>query len=163
MLRLQSHFCLWASCAATSHPCECTNASSQVDTRVCGVYRGNITGWNAATGAMDFQFTAVDILLFDKQVRRGTTLSATRSNWSSTCKVLPMAPSSVQTGWAALTAVAPNLSWSLMELSHHRCTSRFHNQNEGILRHTILMKSNKHQLSSLLDVLGVLKADDFPC
>lgn len=30
--------------------------------------RGNITGWNAATGAMDFQFTAVDILLFDKQI-----------------------------------------------------------------------------------------------
>eukprot|EP00878_Enallax_costatus_P008643 GHUV01009037.1.p1 GENE.GHUV01009037.1~~GHUV01009037.1.p1 ORF type:complete len:205 (+),score=60.25 GHUV01009037.1:143-757(+) len=30
--------------------------------------RGQIAGWNAASGAMDFQFTAVDILLFNKQI-----------------------------------------------------------------------------------------------
>jgi hypothetical protein len=30
--------------------------------------RGQITGWNSSTGAMDFQFTAVDILLLGKQV-----------------------------------------------------------------------------------------------
>lgn len=30
--------------------------------------RGKVTNYNATTGAMDFQFHAVDILLFDKQV-----------------------------------------------------------------------------------------------
>jgi len=30
--------------------------------------RGQISGWNSTTGAMDFQFTAVDILLMGKKV-----------------------------------------------------------------------------------------------
>ncbi|KAF6239166.1 hypothetical protein COO60DRAFT_1613218 [Scenedesmus sp. NREL 46B-D3] len=30
--------------------------------------RGQITGWDGTTGAMDFQFTAVDILLLGKQI-----------------------------------------------------------------------------------------------
>eukprot|EP00882_Tetradesmus_deserticola_P023403 GHRQ01025466.1.p1 GENE.GHRQ01025466.1~~GHRQ01025466.1.p1 ORF type:complete len:208 (+),score=91.69 GHRQ01025466.1:209-832(+) len=34
--------------------------------------RGQITGWDGATGAMDFQFTAVDILLLGKQIWRVT-------------------------------------------------------------------------------------------
>lgn len=31
--------------------------------------RGRINGWNAATGVMDFQFTAVDIMLLGKKVQ----------------------------------------------------------------------------------------------
>lgn len=35
------------------------------------IISGKINGWQPATGAMDFQFTAVDILLFGNKVRGG--------------------------------------------------------------------------------------------
>lgn len=34
------------------------------------IISGNITGWEPTTGAMDFQFTAVDIQVFGNKVRR---------------------------------------------------------------------------------------------
>jgi len=43
--------------------------------------RGQITGWDAATGALAFQFTAVDILLLGKQVT-GRRIEQVVQSWN---------------------------------------------------------------------------------